>query len=362
MFISRTRMSALAAAALLAGVPLARAIEPGDSGVPSSVHPAPMIWQVRADEKGKADEHGKDEHDKGEHGEGEHGEGHEGHHEHEHEEPSDLTLQDFFSTGWGEKFEERHREGHAPRFNLFKSRQGFLERIVVGSYAYTDGADGGRVNEHELSAGLEWAIDRRFQIGVEPLYTWQRRRAVGDEPGRNTDGLRWDFSTRLQLIDTADRAYNFQARVITPSTRIEAAQTELAFTFAGFEDLTKTVGLERVGLYHHIEYAALIGPRGPDEDRRPTGLLRYDVSVAKTLVDPTVPLIGDFTVFLEAFGQTDLDGARSGRTAISFTPGIRFNPTGREEKAWWIQAGVEFPVTGPRPFNERVLLSLTRDF
>ncbi len=332
------RASLLAASLLWAGVGAAPASEPA--------HPA-----------------GAGAHeDKGHPEEAKHGEGHgEGHHEEgdHHEEPGDLFPRDFLSSGWDEKFEERHREGRAPRFNLFKSRQGFLERIAFVNYAYTNGLEDGTFNEHEVSAGLEWAFNRRFQLGAESLYTWQR--PVGDE-GRHADGLRWDFSTRFQLLDTADRAYNFQIHALTPNRHLDASQTELAFTLAGFEDLTETLGLHRVGLYHHVEYATLLGPRGEGEGRKPANLLRYDVSVAKTLVDPTVPLVGDFTVFVEVFGQTDLDGAHSGRTQVTFTPGVRFNPTGREEKAWWVQAAVEFPVTGPRPFNERVLLAVIHDF
>jgi hypothetical protein len=309
------------------------------------------------------------------HAGGEGAEGHEGHHEgHEGEdhekEPSDLSLCDFFTAGWDEPFEERPREGRAPRFNLFKSRQGFLERIGFLGYSYTNGLDGGQ-NEHELSGGVEWAFNRRFQVGVESFYTWQRPSSADSRRG---DGLRWEFSTRFQLIDTADRAYNFQIHVVTPDSTLDAPQTELAFTLAGFEDLTKTLGLRRVGVYYDVEYVSLIGPRGltpsaggddssPDgAGRRPGSLFRYDVSVAKTFVDPTVPLIGDFTAFVETFAETQLDGSRSGNTLVSFTPGVRFNPTGREEKAWWVQAGVEFPVSGPRPFNERVLLEIIHDF
>ncbi len=90
--------------------------------------------------------------------------------------------------------------------------------------------------------------------------------------------------------------------------------------------------------------------------------MRYDVSIAKTLTDSKTPMIADFTVFLETFGATNLDGPRSGHTDISFTPGIRFNPTGRVEKAWWVQTGIEFPVTGARPFNERIFVAVIHDF
>jgi hypothetical protein len=290
-----------------------------------------------------SDGHGEAGHEAGEH----------------HEQPSDLFPCDFFRTGWVEPFEERPREGRAPRFKLFKSRQGFLERIAVGGYTYTNGVDAGNFNEHELAAGLEWAFNRRFAFEIEPFYTWQR---PSSDQGRHADGLRWNFGTLFQLIDTADRAYNFQLHAITPNRHLDAEQTELSFALAGFEDLTKTLGLHRVGLYHDIDYVTLIGPRGAGEERRAANAVRYDVSLAKTLVEGNVALVADFTVFLEAFGQTELDGAHSGRTEFSFTPGFRFNPTGREEKAWWVQAGVEFPVTGPRPFNERVFLEVIHDF
>src|SRR5262249_3464703 len=117
------------------------------------------------------DGHGEAEHEAGEH----------------HEQPSDLSPCDFFRTGWAEPFEERPSEGRAPRFKLFKSRQGFLERIAVGGYTYTNGVDAGNFNEHELAAGLEWAFNRRFAFEVEPFYTWQRPSC---EQGRHADGLR----------------------------------------------------------------------------------------------------------------------------------------------------------------------------
>ncbi|HEX5270844.1 MAG TPA: hypothetical protein VFW33_10170, partial [Gemmataceae bacterium] len=336
---SRIRLLLLASAALWAG------------GLACGAEPTPA----------PAEAHGSEGHEG--HREGE------GHHEGEEhrEEPSDLFPCDFFRTGWDEPFEDRPREGRAPRFNLFKSRQGFLERDVVLGYSYTNGLEDGRVNEHEVAGEVQWAFNRRFGVGVESLSTWQR---PGSEGGRRADGLRWDFSTRWQLIDTADCAFNFQVHVITPESHLDEHQTGLAFTLAGFEDLTKTLGLYRFGLYQHVEYVSLIGPRGvtgeaggggeegdvarPPEERRPASLLRYDVSVAKTFVDPNVPLVGDLTAFVEAFAETELDGSHSGSTAVTLTPGIRFNPTGREERPWWVQAAVEFPVSGPRAFNERV--------
>jgi hypothetical protein len=339
----RVEWSLLTAGLLLIGAGPARAGEP----IPQTPNrESSLTVPTSSPEPGAhlpSDEHGEAEHEAGEH----------------REQPSDLFLSDFFSTGWRERFEERPSEGRAPRFKLFKSRQGFLERIAIGSYTYTNGVDAGNFNEHEVAAGLEWAFNRRVELDIEPFYTWQR---PGREEGRHADGLRWAFGTLFQLIDTADRAYNFQIHAITPNRHLDAEQTELAFAVAGFEDLTETLGLHRVGLYHDIEYVTLLGPRGAGDERRAANEIRYDVSLAKTLVEGNVAWLADFTVFVEAFGETELDGSRSGRTAFSFTPGFRFNPTGREEKAWWVQVGIEFPVTGPPPFNERVFVAIIHDF
>jgi len=343
VFAVRVGRGLLTAGLLLIGAGTARADEP----IPQTPNRASSLTvPTTSPEPGAhlpGNGHGEAGHEAGEH----------------HEAPSDLFPCDFFRIGWAEPFEERPREGRAPRLKLFKSRQGFLERIALGGYTYTNGVDVGNFNEHELAAGLEWAFNRRFAFEIEPFYTWQR---PSREQDRHADGLRWNFGTLFQLIDTADRAYNFQIHAITPSRHLDAEQTELSFALAGFEDLTKTLGLHRVGLYHDIEYVTLLGPRGAGDERRAANEVRYDVSLAQTLVEGNVALVADFTVFVEAFGQTELDGSHSGRTEFSFTPGFRFNPTGREEKAWWVQAGIEFPVTGPRPFNERVFLEIIHDF
>ena len=289
---------------------------------------------------------------------------HGGHDDHKHHEPPDLGLRDFLTTGWDEKFEERHRKGVAPRFNLFKTRQGFLEQIFAVDYGYLSRTDGGRFNEHEAAAGFEYALNRRFEIDAKPFYTWKTSR--GERASQN--GLRWDLGTRFQLIDTTDTAVNVQLRVVTPSAHLEDRQTTLGFVFAGFNDLTKH-GLCRTGLYYHVEYDALLGPRDAEPEaeglppvQRASSRITYSVALAKTLVDPEVPLIGDFTVFLEAFGATDLNGTKSSQTFFSFTPGVRMNLSGREEKAWWLQTGYEIPVTGPRAFNYGFRIALIRDF
>ena len=47
--------------------------------------------------------------------------------------------------------------------------------------------------------------------------------------------------------------------------------------------------------------------------------------MAKTLTRPDTPLLGNFSVFVENFAQTTLDGNLAGRTLVTITPGVRFN-------------------------------------
>jgi hypothetical protein len=279
-----------------------------------------------------------------------------------HEEPPDLGLRDFFTNGWDEKFEEREHKGRAPRLDLFRTRQGFLEQEMIASYGFNNQAANGNFNETQIGLTFEYAFNRRFEIDVGPYYTWRSTRG----PAAAERGFESDNGVRLQLIDTADTAINFQLRVLTPSAQLEDPQTTLGFVLAGFHDLTG-MGLYRVGLYGHFEYDALCGPRQQAAEfntpafERASGSITYAVALAKTFVEPDVKLFGDFTVFVEAFGATDLNGTYSGQTFFSFTPGVRTNLTGNE-KGWWLQTGVEIPVAGPRGFNYGVRVAIFHDF
>lgn len=312
-----------------------------------------LISSAEEAKKDKSHDDPKDKHD----------EGHD-HGGHQHHEPPDLGLRDFLTSGWTDKFEERERQGRAPRFNLFKTRQGFLERIVAVNYGFQYRVEHGQFDEHEAAVGIEYALNRRFEIDIEPLYTWKFAR--GDR--RSQDGLRWETGLRFQLIDTADWAVNYQVRVATPNSHVDQRQTGIGSVLAGFNDLTK-LGLRRTGVYYHFEYQALAGPRDeePEAEGLPPGQkassrITYALAFAKTLIDRPAPLVSDLTIFVEGFGATNLNGSRRNETYFSFTPGIRMNLSGREEKAWWLQGGYEIPVTGPRALDMGFRLSLIRDF
>jgi hypothetical protein len=80
--------------------------------------------------------------------------------------------------------------------------------------------------------------------------------------------------------------------------------------------------------------------------------VQYDLTIAKTLTPPDTPLIGNFTLFVENFAQTNLDGNHPSTTQVTITPGVRFNlgklkcnNIGIDN---WLLFGVDIPLAGPR--------------
>ena len=98
-----------------------------------------------------------------------------------------------------------------------------------------------------------------------------------------------------------------------------------------------------MGLYDHLQEETLAGPT-PSGARR--NELTYAVSLAKTWSSPE-SLFGNATTFLEAYAKTDLDGEFSSRTLVTVTPGIRVTLFHRNI----LMAGLEFPVTAPKPYE-----------
>jgi hypothetical protein len=174
-----------------------------------------------------------------------------------------------------------------------------------------------------------------------------------DGRGTNPDqsGQAGQLVGRVQLISLRDSLYSFNFRVISPNTGLQQHQTTFSYGLAGFEDLTR-FGLYRVGLYGSALFDTLDGPGavgGPHND------VLYDLTIAKTFTDSRTPVFGTFTVYLENFAQTTLDGVNAGHTVMSITPGVRFNLTRMPPGARilgidnWILFGTDIPLTGPRP-------------
>jgi hypothetical protein len=276
------------------------------------------------------------------------------------EEPQPLTLCNFCTAGWNEDFTRRSSEDRAPDLALLRVQTNFMEREVRVNYFYESNIRNTKQSAIDSAdAFIAYAFNRRFMFEVLANEQWV------DGRGKTADnsGPAARLVGRMQLISTEDSSYSFNFQTITPDPGLGQHLTTISYGLAGFEDLTKRLGLYRVGLYYSVLFDSFDGPHavGAKLDD-----VQYDITIAKTLTPPDMPLIGNFTIFAETFAQTDLDGTHSGTTLVTVTPGVRFN-LGKIMGARfgidnWIMGGVDIPVTGPKPYDAIYRLTYITNF
>ena len=275
------------------------------------------------------------------------------------ETPQDLTLWNFFSAGWDEDFTRRSSEGRAPDMALLRVQTNFMERELRLNYFHQHNINSAkRENLDSFDAFLAYGFNRRFMVEVLANYSWVDAR--GKTP--DFDGAAARLVGRVQLISEADSSYSFNFQAISPNRGLGDKQTTLSYGIAGFEDLTR-FGLYRVGLYGSVLFDSLAGPRVTGAKQND---VQYVVSIAKTLTEPKTPFIGNFTLFVENFFQTDLDGDHAGTTLVSITPGVRFNlgtiPGLKFGLDNWLMFGTDIPLSGPRPWDATFRFTYIKNF
>jgi hypothetical protein len=274
------------------------------------------------------------------------------------EPPQDLTLWNFFSAGWNEEFTRRNSEGRAPDLALLRVQTNFMEREVRVNYFHQHNITSAkRENLDSMDAFIAYAFNRRFMLETLLNYQW-----VDARKGPDFDGAAGRLVGRLQLISTQDSSYTFNFHVITPNRGLGEQQTTFSYGLAGFEDLTP-YGLYRVGLYGSVLFDSFAGPHATGARLND---VQYVLTLAQTLTDPKTPFIGNFTVFVENFAQTDLDGDNAGHTLVSITPGMRFNlgkvPGIKLGIDNWLIFGADIPISGPRPWDATYRFTYIKNF
>jgi hypothetical protein len=246
---------------------------------------------------------------------------------------SDLSVGNFFTEGWNQEWEKwRH---YTPDMALLRVTTNFLERELRADYAHTDVANSATTDSSDFANMLmAYALNRRLMLEVIGNYQWNDLKT-----GDTVSGASAAFLVRLQLVENATQSYSFQSRVSAPNKGIGQTQTPLTFGLAGWQDVHAWIpALGRFGLYFSFQYEDLLGPHKAGATQND---VTYDVSIAETWTTPSTPVFGNLTTFLEAFGQTFLDGTNSGKTNVTLTPGVRF---------WFIPEnsftfGVDLPVS-----------------
>ena len=252
---------------------------------------------------------------------------------------SDLSLADFFGSGWKEPWVKRPHPDGAPDLTLLRVQSNLLLRSSRTDYYFerTTAANKDRSVQY-ASELIEYPFNRRLMLGVFGNYQWIDGRAAADREGGAYGAL-----VRLQLIDLPHTSYAFNYRALAPNDGLGEKETLNSFALAGWHDLTP-LGLNRMGLYWHVQEETYFGPGAPGSRRND---LTYDFSLAKTWTSPGAAL-GNLSTFLEAYSKTDLDGHYSGHSVVMLTPGLRFNVQHHHV----FMFGVDVPLNDPRPYDD----------
>jgi hypothetical protein len=247
---------------------------------------------------------------------------------------SNLTLDNFFTQGWSDAYAKRSDPNGAPDMALLRVQTNFLEREFRVDFASQQNVNSTKFRTIDSADALiAYGLDRRFMLSVTSNYQWDNSRVNND-----TDSSSVALGGRLQLIDVPGSSYALNLKVTSPAKEIANDLTTVTYSLAGWQDLTP-YGLSRVGLYFDILGDNYVGPRPIGTTATDTA---YDISLAKTWTPPDAAL-QNFTTFAELFGQTNLDGTFSGKTAITLTPGIRTG-IGLNQV---LMVGVDLPLSHP---------------
>jgi hypothetical protein len=262
---------------------------------------------------------------------------------------SNLTVANFFSDGWDQVWVKRPNPGGAPDLALLRVQTNFLAQYFRADFFTEQGLNSSKNRTMDLyDVVMGKSLNRRLMISATAYYEWLQSRVHND-----TDASSFALAGRLQLIDIPGSAYDLNLKVISPAKDVGNDLTTITYSLAGWQDLTP-YGLNRVGLYFSVQGDNYAGPHpiGSKETD-----VAYDVSLAKTWTEPNAAL-QNFTTFAELYGQTDLSGSTSGKTVFTLTPGFRAG-IGHNQI---LMAGVDLPVSHPRPYNWALRLAYILDY
>ncbi|MGO9115877.1 MAG: hypothetical protein ACLP9L_42265 [Thermoguttaceae bacterium] len=261
---------------------------------------------------------------------------------------SDLTLDNFFSSGWDDDFAMRTRATGTPDLPLLRAQTNNLQRLFRNNF-FDQSLLNSKTRKDlvDYDGFIDWAFNRRLMLEFDGTYQWVDPRTGSPAASGGAPGI----LARIQLVDTEPSSLCFNFKVSAPNTPLGTTQTTLNYGYAGFEDLSYWFQLDRVGFYYSFTIDSYAGPAAKGTKQSD---MQYDISLAKTITTAKAP-ISNLTLFVENFAQTDLDGSETGRTLLTVTPGLRFNfGTCKEAKLGTTNAvimGTDIPVSEYHPWD-----------
>jgi hypothetical protein len=258
-----------------------------------------------------------------------------------------LSAGTFFSDGWNEPWNAPPgtATGGSLRQGWIGTNDAFFNRMGVGIYSYTKGAHGGP-DEQVGSLLFENPITRRWMVGVQVPFVDSLQSNGGPTTTNFGDVT---FVNRFMVVETQDTSisFNFNLRTPTGSSNQSNDRTALSPFMAYYFDVVNGVSIR--------------GSTGVDipVDNKQSGndpVFFQRLAIGQTVTPHDVPLLGDFTYYLAGTFQQSL--GNDGGSYFSLTPGIRTHLGNN----WFLLAGVEVPLNGPRAFDQRFIGVLVKGY
>lgn len=258
-----------------------------------------------------------------------------------------LYLSDFFTDGWNDPWLAPPADSNMPvRQGWVNSADGLFFRNLVWLYQNTEGLPGGR----DANFGLfqfQTPLSRRLWISLDVPFI----AALNDDHGPYKAASFGDFNVtpRVMLRETRKLSIIAGLGVRTPTGSLS--------TLTGLARLNPNVQFW-ADIGHRFSMRGGIGVDVPlnQFDLLPTNLAT-NIAVGQTITGHDRLLIGDFQYYLSANLRNNLSSA-PGHTFFSLTPGFRTHLGGE----YYLAGGYEIPLTGPRPFSNRLTFFFVKGF
>jgi hypothetical protein len=244
-----------------------------------------------------------------------------------------LPLGTFFTEGWLQPYVNApNADGGAPRQGFLDSFDGLFYRQWATTFTYTN--DFHRNGNQYFGSWTLWApFNRRFEMRIDVPFI------VANKGGRSN-------------------SYhgNFGDLVVTPifllSESKNFTQTLSVFTSTATGKRVNGAGVASVNPQYQF-WAGLpeswvvrggFGPNVPTNDHGARTTMNYNLAIGKFVTPHDMTPFGDLVFYLAANGSSTMDNRGPSETLFFLTPGARCHLGNN----WFILAGVEVPLTGPR--------------
>src|SRR5262245_27774803 len=251
-----------------------------------------------------------------------------------------LSAGTFFSEGWNRPWASPPAgTGGAPRQGWLNAFDGVFYRLAIatGGYAH-DFVDNG--NRYTGGLTVYALFNARFEVRLDVPFVVSNRSGFDNDYHTNFGDLQ--ITPRVLITETRDFTQSFNVTFRMPTGSEDNFQHFAAATptWEFWWNPWSTLVL-RGGAGFFVPFTA---------SDRTRNLFLGNIAAGYYLTPHDFTPLGDLVVYLSGNLSQTIDGRGPQRRDFTLTPGVRTHLGAN----WYLLAGVEVPVTNPKPFDFQV--------